>query len=71
MREYRLTVFEPSAARNVSFDFEAETDCDAVRLGSAAAAGQGGFLWREGRLLLALEKLWVDQPTSGHWTGAD
>jgi hypothetical protein len=58
MRQYRLTVFEEP--RSVSFDFEAESDCDAVRLGEAAAAGEGGALWREGRLLLRLEKLGVE-----------
>lgn len=58
MRQYRLTLFE--AARGVSFDFEAESDRDAVELSNAAAAGQGGSLWREGRLLLSLEKLGVE-----------
>ncbi len=68
MRQYRLTVFE--AARSVSFEFEAESDRDAVRLGSAAAAGEGGVLQREGRLLLRLEKLGVEAAGWGDWSAA-
>ena len=37
MREYRLSLFEERAAPGVCFDFEAETDRDAVRLGAEAA----------------------------------
>jgi hypothetical protein len=55
MRQYRLTVFEP--ARSVDFDFEAESDRDAVQLTSAAAAGHDVALWRDGRLLLRLQPL--------------
>ena len=68
MRAYKLVVFESDAACGVSFDFEAETDRDAVHLGEAAAAGQGGALWGDGRLLLRLEKLGVDRPG---WALAD
>jgi hypothetical protein len=71
MREYRLTVFDAASARDVSFEFEAETDRDAVRLGAEAAAGQRGVLWREGRLLLSLERFWLDQQCPAHGPGAD
>ena len=71
MREYRLTVFDATAACEVSFAFEAETDCDAVRLGNAAAAGQAGALWRDGRLLLNLERMSADRLHSPGWVGAD
>jgi len=70
MRAYRLSLMEERAAPGVSFDFEAETDRDAVRLGAEAAAGEGGSLWREGRLLLRLEKFGVDQATPA-WSEAD
>lgn len=66
MQAYRLSLLEEPA----SFEFEAETDRDAVRLGLEAAAGQGGLLWREGRLLLRLEKFGVDQATPA-WSEAD
>lgn len=65
MRQYRLTLFE--APRSVSFDFEAESDRDAVRLGDAAAAGQGGVLWQGERLLLRLEKLGVEACAWPDW----
>jgi hypothetical protein len=70
MRAYRLSLLEERAIPGVSFDFEAETDRDAVRLGAEAAAGQGGLLWREGRLLLRLERFGVDHATPA-WSGAD
>jgi hypothetical protein len=70
MRAYRLSLSEESAPRGVYFEFEAETDRDAVRLGAEAAAGQSGSLWQEGRLLLRLEKFGVDQATSA-WSGSD
>lgn len=60
MGAYRLVVFESAAGRDVSFEFEAETDRDAVRVGNAAAAGESGALWRDGRLLLKLERVNVD-----------
>lgn len=63
MRQYRLTLFE--AARSISFDFEAESDRDAVHLGSAAAAGQRGVLRQGEHLLLRLEKLGVE--AGGAW----
>lgn len=71
MREYRLTVFDKGASRDVVFDFQAETDRDAVRLGAEAAAGQAGVLWREGALLLSLERLGVEQICPGDWIAAD
>lgn len=70
MRAYRLSLLAEGAPRGVNFDFEAETDRDAVRLGAEAAAGRGGSLWREGRLILRLEKFGVDQATSA-WSGVD
>jgi hypothetical protein len=69
MRRYRLTVYEPAAA--VSLDFEAETDRDAVQLTSAAAAGQAGALWREGRLLLSLERPELAAGPWASWTATD
>jgi hypothetical protein len=68
MRQYRLTVFD--AACSVSFEFEAESDRDAVRLGNAAAAGQGGVLWRDGRLLLRLGKLRVEAAGGADWAAS-
>lgn len=65
MQAYRLVVFESRAARDVSFDFEAESDRDAVQVGAAAAGGERGALWRDGRLLLKVEKLSLDQPAPG------
>lgn len=67
MRQYRLTLFEPACS--VSFDFEAESDRDAVQLGSAAAAGEGGLLWQGERLLLKLEKP-VEPAGWGDWVEA-
>ena len=71
MREYRLTVFDKGASHDVVFDFQAETDRDAVRLGAEAAAGQAGELWREGALLLSLERLGVELAAPAHWAAAD
>ncbi len=71
MRAYRLVIFAAQGAGDVSFEFEAQTDCDAVRTGAAAAAGEGGALWRDGDLLLKLERLGVDQPAWAHPAGAD
>jgi hypothetical protein len=71
MREYRLTVFEAGAEREVSFVFEAQSDRDAVRLGAEAAAGEGGVLRRDGRLLLRLERLGLEQACPAHCAGAD
>ena len=70
MGAYRLVVFESAAARDVSYEFEAETDRDAVRVGKAAAAGESGALWRDGRLLLKLERADADQPARGELAGA-
>ncbi|HKR89260.1 MAG TPA: hypothetical protein VJS38_13910 [Phenylobacterium sp.] len=70
MQAYRLSLLQEPATAGVSFEFEAETDRDAVRLGAEAAAGLGGLLWREGRLLLRLEKFGVDQATPA-WSEAD
>lgn len=69
MGAYRLVVFESTAARDVAYEFEAETDRDAVRVGKAAAAGERGALWRDGRLLLKLERADVDQPVRGELAG--
>lgn len=71
MRDYRLTVFETGAASDVVFDFQAETDRDAVRLGAEAAAGEAGVLWREGRLLLSLERFGLEQAAAANWASAD
>lgn len=70
MREYRLSLIGARTQPGVIFDFEAETDRDAVRLGAEAAAGEGGLLWREGRLLLRLERCGLDQATPA-WSEAD
>lgn len=71
MRDYRLDVIETGSARTVVFDFQAQTDRDAVRLGAEAAAGQAGVLWRDGRVLLSLERFGVEQACPAHWTSAD
>jgi hypothetical protein len=71
MLSYRLTVFDAAARCEASLAFEAESDRDAVRLSNAAAAGHAGALWRDGRLLLNLERIEADQLPSACWAESE